>query len=125
MQDEFNVKIENNNFCLKKKTEIPVSTQVLPGIWVLQQKCKIVTGEIYKWKVGLNLDQTCQVKGVHYDHTFAPVSKQLLLILAFAGVTFASHFLFPSVRWFFRVRAQRVVDRLNKPWGVPRLENTH
>ncbi|WP_372893172.1 1-acyl-sn-glycerol-3-phosphate acyltransferase [Rhodosalinus sp.] len=36
-----------------------------------------------------------------------------LLILAFAGVTFASHFLFPSVRWFFRRRLERAVARLN------------
>ncbi|MBC6443283.1 MAG: 1-acyl-sn-glycerol-3-phosphate acyltransferase [Rhodobacteraceae bacterium] len=38
----------------------------------------------------------------------------LLLILLFATVTFASHFLFPSVRWFFRKRLERVVRRLNQ-----------
>ncbi len=38
----------------------------------------------------------------------------LVLILAFAAVTFASHFLFPSVRWFFRRRMQRAVARLNQ-----------
>ncbi len=37
----------------------------------------------------------------------------LVLILAFAGVTFASHFLFPSVRWFFRKRMERAVAELN------------
>ncbi len=37
----------------------------------------------------------------------------LVLILAFAAVTFASHFLFPSVRWFFRRRMEKVVTRLN------------
>jgi len=37
----------------------------------------------------------------------------LALILGFAVVTFASHFLFPSVRWFFRRRMERVVARLN------------
>jgi glycerol-3-phosphate O-acyltransferase len=37
----------------------------------------------------------------------------LVLILLFAAVTFASHFLFPSVRWFFRRRMERVVARLN------------
>ncbi|MCR9108272.1 1-acyl-sn-glycerol-3-phosphate acyltransferase [uncultured Marivita sp.] len=36
-----------------------------------------------------------------------------LLILLFAAVTFASHFLFPSVRWFFRRRMERAVKRLN------------
>ncbi|MEZ5778702.1 MAG: 1-acyl-sn-glycerol-3-phosphate acyltransferase [Paracoccaceae bacterium] len=47
---------------------------------------------------------------------FQPVTLPLwlfVLILVFAGVTFASHFLFPSVRWFFRHRMERVVARLN------------
>ncbi|PUB16377.1 1-acyl-sn-glycerol-3-phosphate acyltransferase [Yoonia sediminilitoris] len=37
-----------------------------------------------------------------------------VLIVLFAAVTFASHFLFPSVRWFFRKRAERVIARLNE-----------
>jgi glycerol-3-phosphate O-acyltransferase len=37
-----------------------------------------------------------------------------VLILLFAVVTFASHFLFPSVRWFFRRRMERAVSRLNQ-----------
>ncbi|WP_317056698.1 1-acyl-sn-glycerol-3-phosphate acyltransferase [Roseovarius rhodophyticola] len=37
----------------------------------------------------------------------------LILILLFAAVTFASHFLFPSVRWFFRRRMQKAVAKLN------------
>ncbi len=38
----------------------------------------------------------------------------LVLICLLAAVTAASRFLFPSVRWFFRKRAERVVARLNK-----------
>ena len=37
-----------------------------------------------------------------------------VLILLFAAVTFASHFLFPSVRWYFRRRMEKVVARVNK-----------
>ncbi|MCT4554743.1 MAG: 1-acyl-sn-glycerol-3-phosphate acyltransferase [Pelagimonas sp.] len=51
----------------------------------------------------------------------APVTLPLwffLLILLFAGMTFASHFLFPSVRWFFRRRLEKAVKRLNR-----RLQN--
>ena len=47
----------------------------------------------------------------------APVTLPLwlfVLILLFAGVTFASHFLFPSVRWFLRRRLERAVEELNK-----------
>ena len=37
-----------------------------------------------------------------------------VLIVLFAAVTFASHFLFPSVRWFFRRRLERAVEQLNE-----------
>ena len=37
-----------------------------------------------------------------------------LLIIAFAVTSFASNFLFPSVRWFFRARVERAVQRLNE-----------
>ena len=36
-----------------------------------------------------------------------------ILILVFGAVTFASHFLFPSVRWFFRGRMEKALSRLN------------
>ena len=42
-----------------------------------------------------------------------------VLILLFAGVTFASHFLFPSVRWFFRRRLERAVAKLNQRLARP------
>lgn len=42
-----------------------------------------------------------------------------LLILVFAAVTFASHFLFPSVRWYLRRRLERAVARLNTRLKVP------
>ena len=44
---------------------------------------------------------------------------QLFVLLAFAAVTFASHFLFPSVRWFFRRRMERAVERLNQRLDRP------
>lgn len=37
----------------------------------------------------------------------------LVLILLFAAVTASTHLLFPSVRWFFRRRAERLVAQLN------------
>ena len=42
-----------------------------------------------------------------------------ILILLFAAVTFASHFLFPSVRWFFRKRAERVIAKVNQKLQRP------
>jgi glycerol-3-phosphate O-acyltransferase len=45
--------------------------------------------------------------------TVAVPAWLLVLILGFAAVSFATHFLFPSVRWFFRRRAERALSRLN------------
>jgi glycerol-3-phosphate O-acyltransferase len=38
----------------------------------------------------------------------------LVLVLVFAAVTASTHLLFPSVRWYFRRRAERFVSELNK-----------
>lgn len=43
----------------------------------------------------------------------------LILILAFAATSFASNFLFPSVRWFFRRRMERWVAQLNQRLDRP------
>ncbi len=43
----------------------------------------------------------------------------LILILLFAAVTASTHLLFPSVRWFLRRRAERVVAKLNERLKVP------
>ena len=43
----------------------------------------------------------------------------LVLVIGFAAVTFASHFLFPSVRWFFRRRMEGAVARINQRLDRP------
>lgn len=48
------------------------------------------------------------------NRTIAVPLWLLALIVLFAAVTFASHFLFPSVRWFVRRRMERAVGRLNR-----------
>lgn len=40
----------------------------------MQRKRKIMTGEVYKRKARLNLDGSKQVKGIHYDSSYAPVA---------------------------------------------------
>ncbi|MBU0780413.1 MAG: 1-acyl-sn-glycerol-3-phosphate acyltransferase, partial [Alphaproteobacteria bacterium] len=52
-------------------------------------------------------------------HSVTLPAWAFVLIVLFAAVTFASHFLFPSVRWFFRKRAERVIARLNQRLARP------
>ncbi len=48
------------------------------------------------------------------NHTVQLPLWLFVLILLFAAVTALSHFLLPSVRWFFRRRFEKAVGRLNK-----------
>ena len=60
---------------------------------------------------------SCQIWGMF--RTVELPLWAMVLILGFAGVTFASHFLFPSVRWFFRRRMERAVAKLNTRLARP------
>ena len=69
----------------------------------------------FRRKRGLSFTQTqfvARVAGMTSQVTL-PLWA-FVLILLFAAVTFASHFLFPSVRWFFRRRMERAVKKLNE-----------
>ena len=60
---------------------------------------------------------TSPQKPVNVRAMNTPVTMPLwafVLIVLFAVVTLASHFLFPSVRWFFRKRAERVIAKVNQ-----------
>lgn len=68
----------------------------------------------------------CEIYPASVPRHSAPMTRSvempiwaLVLLVAFAAVTFASHFLFPSVRWFFRKRMQRLVGQLNTRLSRP------
>ena len=66
--------------------EVPAGTRLLGTVWSMQQKRKIKTQEVYKWKARLNMHGGQQVHGVHYWDTYAPVvtwhTVRLFLILS-------------------------------------------
>ena len=66
--------------------KVPKGTKLLDMVWSMQQKRKIKTQEVYKWKTLLNVHGGQQVHGVHYWDTYAPVvtwqTVRLFLILS-------------------------------------------
>ena len=52
---------------------LPLGTKILPAVWAMKRKRRILTQEIYKWKARLSIDSGKQVHGVHYWETYAPV----------------------------------------------------
>ena len=77
---------DNANFKLRLRSELKKGTPILPGMWALKRKCRILSGEVYKHKARWNLDGSKQVFGWDYEETYAPVAQwpviRLMLIEA-------------------------------------------
>ena len=73
MDKEVNTQIESDMIRLVDKEHVPLGTKVFAAVWALRRKRKILTGQISKYKARMNLDGSKQIKGVHYDQSYAPV----------------------------------------------------
>ena len=73
MDKEVNNQIEGDVIHLVDKKQVPLGTKVFAAVWALRRKRKILTGQISKYKARMNLDGSKQIKGVHYDQSYAPV----------------------------------------------------
>jgi len=75
MQKEWDDQLNNGNFSLIKRSEVPEGALVLPTVWQMKRKRDILTRAIKKYKARLNVDGSRMKKGLHYDQTYAPVAK--------------------------------------------------
>lgn len=55
----------------KKANDIPI----LPSVWTLSRKRKMIDGKIYKYKARVNVDGSRQIKGIYYDESWSPVAS--------------------------------------------------
>ena len=85
MDKEIKDQMNNGNFTVMRRTNLPADTQVLPTVWQMKRKRDITSGQILKHKARLNVDGSKMRKGIHYDETYSPVanwsSVRLLLTL--------------------------------------------
>ena len=86
MLDEVNDHLTRGHWEFVRKEDVPAGTKILPMIWSIKRKRKILTGEPYKWKARLTVHGGKQEYGVQYWETYSLVvtwaSLRLLLILA-------------------------------------------
>jgi len=86
MNQEVNGQVENKNLSIFPRSSVPEGAPVLPSVWAMKQKQRIVTREVYKWKARLNIDGSKQVPGQDYRQTYAPVASwssiRMLLVMA-------------------------------------------
>ena len=85
MSKELKDQMDNGNFTIMKRTDVPKDKTILPAVWQMKRKRDIKTREVKKYKARLNIDGSRMQKGIHYDQTYAPVAQwksiRLLLIM--------------------------------------------
>ena len=88
MQKEIDDRMEGENFSIIHKAHVPRSATVLPTVWKMRRKRDIKTGTIKKYKARLNIDGSRMQKGIHYDHSYAPVASwnSIRLLLTMTAV---------------------------------------
>jgi Reverse transcriptase (RNA-dependent DNA polymerase) len=75
MQDEVQAQTDNKNWEVVPRGALPTGTRVLPAVWAMKRKRKVLCGTVYKWKARLNVDGAKQVHGLDYWETYAPVAS--------------------------------------------------
>ena len=75
MVKEFKDQWDNGNFELKLRTDIPEGARILPAVWSMKRKRKILTGEVYRHKARMNLDGSKQIEGIDYNATYSPTAS--------------------------------------------------
>jgi len=70
---EINGHVENKNWKIIPRSEVPEGATVVPSVWALRRKRDLTTNEITKYKARLNLHGGKQEFGVNYFDTYAPV----------------------------------------------------
>jgi Reverse transcriptase (RNA-dependent DNA polymerase) len=48
---------------------------VIPSVWAMRRKRRLVDGSVSKWKARLNVDGSKQIHGMNYWETYAPVAQ--------------------------------------------------
>jgi Reverse transcriptase (RNA-dependent DNA polymerase)/GAG-pre-integrase domain len=75
MKDEIEGQTKNGNWVVIEKSKIPQNARVLPAVWAMRRKRRVLDGAIYKWKSRLNVDGGKQIQGLDYWETYAPVTS--------------------------------------------------
>ncbi|KAI2496817.1 hypothetical protein MHU86_17696 [Fragilaria crotonensis] len=75
MVDEVTTHTERGHWKLIPISEVPSGTKILPAVWAIRQKRKILSREVYKWKARLNIHGGKQTYGVDYWETYAAALK--------------------------------------------------
>ena len=86
---EVNGHVENRNWKLIKRSEVPVCEPIQQSVWAMRRKRNLTTGEIVKHKARLSLHGGMQKYGVNYYDTHAPVVTWFAIrLMIVSGILF-------------------------------------
>jgi hypothetical protein len=90
MKKEWEDQMDNGNFTIIHRSEVPEGAKVLPAVWQMKRKRDIKTRQVKKYKARLNLDGSRMEAGKHYDEnmTYSPVASwnSIRLLLAMVAL---------------------------------------
>jgi len=90
MDKEVEDQLQNGNFTIIHRSDLPKGATVLPAVWQMKRKRDIKTREIKKYKARLNIDGSRMQPGKHYDPNlvYAPVASwnSIRLLLTMTAV---------------------------------------
>ena len=75
MIDEVTTHTKRGHWKIIPIEEVPEGTRILPAVWAMRRKRKIMSREVYKWKARLNVHGGKQTHGVDYWETYAAALK--------------------------------------------------
>ncbi len=62
MTKEWNDQVENGNFTIIPRSQLPRDATVLPAVWQMKRKRDIKSGKVKKYKARLNIDGSRMIK---------------------------------------------------------------
>lgn len=75
MVDEVTTHTDRGHWKIVPVSEVPSGTKILPAVWAMRRKRRILSREVYKWKARLNVHGGKQTHGVDYWETYAAALK--------------------------------------------------
>jgi hypothetical protein len=79
MVEEVVGQTRNKNWILIKRIWLPRNAGILPGVWAMRCKRRILDRTAYKCKARLNVDGGKQIQRVDYWETNAPVATWMMI----------------------------------------------
>jgi Reverse transcriptase (RNA-dependent DNA polymerase) len=81
MKEEISNHSDNGNWIPVLRSSFPEGTKVIPSVWAMCRKRRLLDGKIHKWKARLNLNGSKQTKGVTFWETYAHVAQWISIRL--------------------------------------------